>query len=145
MDPPTCKLDPTNLILSAISLAWKVYVCCESAPKMFKNLSAEVISMHGLLKETEETVLARSLPPASQARLTTILSGCTGVLTDLKAIVDKYEAHGKYKWTVDRVTSGNEDIAELRARLTSNTVLLTGFRRCVPLSLLTLVHREEAA
>lgn len=101
--------------------------------------------MHGLLKETEETVLARSLPPASQARLTIILSGCTGVLTDLKALVDKYEARGKYIWTLDRVMSGKEDIAELRARLTSNTVLLTGFLRCVPLSLRTPIHREGAA
>lgn len=52
--------------------------------------------MHGLLTETHERVLAHSLPPASQARLMTILDGCTGVVMDLKALVDKYEALGKY-------------------------------------------------
>lgn len=90
-------MDPTDLVMTAIQLAWKVYVCCESAPRSFKNISAEVRSLHGLLKETQETVLARSLPPASQARLTTILDGCIGVLTDLKVLVNKYEALGKYK------------------------------------------------
>lgn len=129
-------MDPTGLVVVAISLAWNVYVSCESAPKSFKNISAEVKSLHGLLKETHETVLARSLHPASHARLTTILDGCTGVLTDLKALVDKYEALGKYKWTLDRIAWGKEDIGELRARLTSNTVLLTGFLRCVSFSLL---------
>ncbi|MCJ1423025.1 hypothetical protein MMC29_000906 [Sticta canariensis] len=104
-----------------------VYVSCESAPRSFKNISAEVKSLHGLLKETHETILARSLQPASQARLTTILDGCAGVLTDLKALVDKYEALGKYKWTLDRIAWGKEDIGELRARLTSNMALLTGF------------------
>lgn len=83
--------------------------------------------MRGLLAETHERVLAHSLPPASQARLMTILDGCTGVLMDLKALVDRYEALGKYKWTLDRLTWGKEDVGELRDRLTSNTVLLTGF------------------
>lgn len=90
--------------------------------------------MRGLLAETHERVLAHSLPPASQARLMTILDGCTGVLMDLKALVDRYEALGKYKWTLDRLTWGKEDVGELRDRLTSNTVLLTGFLRCVLLS-----------
>lgn len=128
------QIDPTGFVVVAISLARTVYVACESAPRSFKNISAEVKSLHGLLKETHETVLARSLQPASQARLTTILDGCTGVLTDLKALVDKYEALGKHKWTLDRIAWGKEDIGELRARLTSNTVLLTGFLRCVSLS-----------
>lgn len=127
------QMDPTDLVVTAISLAWKVYVCCESAPRSFKQISAEVRSLHGLLKETQETVLTRSLPIASQERLVTILDGCTGVLKDLEAFVNKYEALGKYKWTLDRVTWGKEDVGELRARLTSNTVLLTGFLRYLTL------------
>lgn len=85
------------MVMTAIQPTWKVYVCCESAPRSFKNILAEVRSLHVLLKETQETVLARSPPPASQARLTNILDGCTGVLTDLKVLVNKYEALGKYK------------------------------------------------
>lgn len=98
--------------------------------------------MHGLLKETQEIVLARSLPPARQAGLETILDGCTGVLKELKDLVDRYEALGKYKWTLDRITWGKEDIGELRARLISNTVLLTGFLRCVSCSSFRAVYPE---
>lgn len=66
----------------------------------------------------QKIVFARPLPPSSQTRLATIVDGCNGVLTDLKVLIDRYEALGKYKWTLDRIVRGKDDLGELRARLT---------------------------
>ena len=84
--------------------------------------------MHALLKEGEETLFTRALPPARAERLKIIKDGCYRVLVDLQGLVEKYESLGtQTKRTWDRMRWGNEDIAEIRARLTSNITILTAF------------------
>ena len=101
----------------------------ESA-ESFRNISVEVLSLHAVLKESEETLLVPPPPPASEARLRVVLEGCSQVLNDLQSLVKKYESLGsKSKVTWDRMKWGKEDIAEIRARLTSNVTLLTAFIR----------------
>jgi hypothetical protein len=112
-------------------LAWKVYKSCKDAPESFKNISQEVLSLHAVLREVEENLSAQTLPVTRQANLETIGDGCRNVLEDLQSLVDKYENLGtQSKRTWDRMKWGYEDIAELRSRLTSNTVLLIAFIRC---------------
>lgn len=112
-------------------LAWKVYRSCKDAPECFKNISQEVLSLHAVLREVEENISAQTLPVTRQSNLKTIGDGCRNVLEDLQSLVDKYESLGtQSKRTWDRMKWGHEDIAELRSRLTSNTVLLTAFIRC---------------
>ena len=84
--------------------------------------------MHAVLKECEETLFTRPLPPARVERLKAIKDGCDKVLVDLQSLVQGYESLGtQSKRTWDRMRWGIKDIAEIRARLTSNATLLTVF------------------
>lgn len=95
------------------------------------------MSLHAVLKEVEETLDGQSISPTRQARLETITSGCGNLLEDLQAVVKQYESLGtQSKRTWDRVNWDAEQISELRARLTSNTVMLTAFMRYEPASML---------
>ena len=112
------------------TLAWSVYKSCRAAPNSFNNISIEVLSLHAVLKEADETIFRSPLSPESQARLKTIGDGCQCVLGDLQALVDKYESLGtQSKRTWDRMKWGAEDIVEVRSRIISNTTLLTAFMR----------------
>jgi hypothetical protein len=111
-------------------LAWQAYKSCKDAPESFKNISTEVLSLHVVLKEVEESLSSYSLPQSKQASLGSIASGCQDVLRDLQSLVDKYKSLGSQtKRTWDRLRWHSNDIAELRARLTSNIMLLTAFLR----------------
>ncbi len=115
------------------TLAWNVYKSCRAAPGSFSNISIEVLSLHAVLKEADETIFKSPLPPQSQARLKTIGDGCQCVLGDLQALVEKYEnLRTQSKRTWDRMKWGAEDIAEIRSRLISSTTMLTAFIRWAP-------------
>ncbi|MCJ1462733.1 hypothetical protein MMC07_001336 [Pseudocyphellaria aurata] len=107
-------------------LAWKIYKACKDAPDSFKNLSQEVSSLHLVLKEVEETFSDSALSASQQSRLESVGDGCRVILEDLQCSLDKYNSLGtKSKRTWDRIGWGSNDIAELRLRLISNTVMLT--------------------
>ena len=115
-------------------LAWTVYKSCRDAPGSFNSISSEVLSLQAVVKEVEETLSGHPLPKSMQASLAVILTGCREVLQDLQALIDRYESLGSQsKRTFDRMGWGMNDIAELRARLTSNVVMLNTFMRHVPL------------
>ena len=81
-----------------------------------------------MLKESEETLFHRPLKTTRAERLIVIKDGCDKVLTDLQSLVDKYGSLGtQSKRTWDRMKWGNEDIAEIRARLISSTIMLNAF------------------
>jgi hypothetical protein len=112
------------------NLAWQVWKSCKDAPESFKNISQEVLSLYAVLREIEELLEGQTLSGSREARLRTIKEGCQDVLQDLQALVRKYESLGSQaKRTWDRLRWHADDIAELRARLTSNTVLLTAYIR----------------
>ena len=63
-----------------------------------------------------------------EERLALIQKGCDKVLKDLQSLVNRYESLGaQSKQTWDRMKWGNEDVAEIRARLTSNIAILTAY------------------
>ena len=98
------------------------------APGNFKNISIEVLSLHAVLKEGEEKLPIHTLPTTKAERLNLIKEGCEKVLIDLQSLVVKYESLGTQSTrTWDRMRWGNEDLAEIRARLTSNISMLTAF------------------
>jgi hypothetical protein len=115
-------------ILAVGTLAWQVYKSCKNAPNSFKNISDEVLSLHAVLKESEEVLEVQSLSSGQQRRLETVLKGCNGVLVDLQCAVDRYESLGtKSKRTWDRLGWVQQPIVEMRARLTANILLLSAF------------------
>jgi hypothetical protein len=118
--------------VSVSALAWTVYKSCKDAPESFSNISLEVLSLHAVLKEGDEVLTAQSFSLDRKSRLDTVLNGCSGVLEDLRTLVEKYESLGtQTRRTWDRMRWGLEDIAEMRSRLTSNVALLSAFIRYV--------------
>ena len=127
------------------TLAWSVYKSCwsqpyaghqqatnqwvgKAAPGSFENISAEVLSLHAVLKEGEETLFVSPLSPERAERLKVIKDGCDKVLVDLQRLVERYESLGtQSKRTWDRMKWGKEDIAEIRTRLISNITILTAY------------------
>lgn len=111
-------------------LALAVYRSCRDAPESFSNISMEVLSLHAVLTEVGELIANQEMLPTKQNSLAVITQGCDSVLKDLQALVLKYEGFGSQsKRTWDRLKWGTKDIAELRSRLISNTLLLTAFMR----------------
>ena len=107
-------------------LAWKIYKACKDAPDSFNKLSQEVSSLHLVLKEVEEACSESALSVPQQSSLEAVGDGCRAVLEDLQCSLDKYNSLAtKSKRTWDRLGWGLMDIAELRLRLISNTVLLS--------------------
>jgi hypothetical protein len=109
-------------------LAWKTYKSCKDAPDSFSGVSQEALSLHAVLKETEEVLAESQLSVSEGKRLKVITDGCTNVLKELDSLVTKYESlatSSKRAW--DRMRYAIEDITELRSRLMSNTILLTAF------------------
>lgn len=98
--------------------------------------------MHAVLKEGEEIFFVHPLPTARAERLNTIKEGCEKVLVDLQSLVEKYESLGtQSKRTWDRMGWGNEDVADIRARLTSNISLLTAFISTSQVSVVTKLDK----
>ncbi|KAF4624010.1 hypothetical protein G7Y89_g14163 [Cudoniella acicularis] len=115
-------------LTSLCNLAWQIYKLCKSASDSFKNVSSEVLSLHAVLREAEEGLAKHPLPDSRLTRLSTVITGCRDVLTDLEVLVDKYVKLGSKTQRVwNRVGWHLEDIAELRLRLISNAGLFTAF------------------
>jgi hypothetical protein len=111
-------------------LGWKVYRICKDSAADFQNISGEVLSLHVILKETEDLINENGgyLSPQSEARLMDIGNGCYGVFKDLEALLAKYESMGtQSRRTWNRLKWGLEDINAIRDRLVSNTSMLASF------------------
>jgi hypothetical protein len=64
---------------------------------MYKNVSCEAISLHILLKKTDELIVEETPPNAeTAARLNQISMGCKEVLDKLQDLLDKYNSLGTH-------------------------------------------------
>lgn len=96
-------------------LCWNVYRNCKDSSGHFKDLSAEVGSLHNVFKETEELLSQQQLSPEQQSRLQVVTNGSKDLLHDLDALLKKYESLGtKSQRTWDRVGFGMQDVTNLR-------------------------------
>ena len=116
-------------IVTVSTLAWKVFKSCKDASQEFKNLSGEVVSLHVVLKETEDLVAeSGSLNQDQASHLKHLAASCSKVLEDLEQLLTKYKSLGsKSQRTWDRLKWGNEGLTDVRARLTSNTSMLSAY------------------
>ncbi|KAF8421374.1 hypothetical protein EV426DRAFT_672249 [Tirmania nivea] len=100
---------------------------------MFQNISYEIHSLHILIDMHKDIFQDRALSSDEKTGLRGILERCTSVLQDLDKSRNKYmsldSAQDSGSQAIDRKSS-QENIAELRARLTSNTTLLDVFIHC---------------
>lgn len=84
-------------------LAWKLYKTCKDAPEGFKDVSQEILSLHAVLKEAEETHSDATLSAAQQSRQRVVEDGCRCVLEDLQSVLDRYNSLGTTNKTWDRL------------------------------------------
>ena len=112
-------------------LAWDVYTAYKDAPEDFRNISDEINPLHIIVDKHKYKFYNKTLTLEEQTQLREILQGCRNVLGDLDKLHTKYiglgSAQGSSSKVVDCIKWTQENIAELRARLTSNTTLLNTF------------------
>ena len=113
-------------IVAISKLASKVYTAFKDAPSDYKHVAEEVKSLQIIIntaaRHFESTILSDNNRQDGQE----VLKGCQNVLEDLNSLIQKYTNSTN---TFQRVMLGSEDVATLRARLTSNTTLLSSFIR----------------
>ena len=117
--------------IAVSKLAWDVYNAYKDAPEDFRNISDEIKSLHIIVERNKVKFQDKTLSSDEQAQLRDILQGCTNVLEDLDKLHIKYmrlgSAQGSSSQVFDGIKWTQENIGELRARLTSNTTLLNTF------------------
>ncbi|KAF8435887.1 ankyrin repeat-containing domain protein [Terfezia claveryi] len=118
-------------IIAVSRLALDVYSAYKDAPEDFRNISHEIKSLHIIVDKHKDEFRDKILNLDEERQLREILQGCTNVLEDLDKLRIKYmslgSAQGSSAQAIDRIKWGQENIVELRARLTSNTTLLNTF------------------
>ncbi|MCJ1313029.1 hypothetical protein MMC25_006705 [Agyrium rufum] len=130
-------------VIAVSTLAWTIYKSCKNASGDFQNLASEVVSLHVVLKETEE-LIAESTPTSNQkTQIGHLADGCRKVLEDLEALLNKYRSLGtKSQRTWDRLKWGSEDIANIRTRLISNTTMISAYNVTVMNSSVAHLQRQ---
>lgn len=116
-------------VILVSSLAWKLYKACKDSSEEFQQVSMDLMSLHAVLRETEDYLQEHSDLPASRVnRLQILCNGCNPVLTELEALFNKYESLGtQQQRTWDRMRFGLKDLTDLRARLVCSTTMLNAF------------------
>ena len=118
-------------VLAVSKLALDVYTAYKDAPDDFRNISDEIESLHIIINRCEGKFQSKPLNSEDRVQLWRILQGCTNVLNDLNKLYTKYMSLGSVQGSssraINRIKWSQENISELRARLTSNTTLLSAF------------------
>ena len=113
------------------ALAAKVYTAYKDAPSDYKNIAEEVKSLQGIINKAAQHFTSTTLSNNDLRTGQEALKGCQSVLDDLNSLIEEYKslASTHKRLIFKRVKLGTEDIATLRARLTSNATLLSSFIR----------------
>lgn len=117
-------------IIAISRLAVKVYTAYKDAPGDYRDISDEVKSLNIIINNTAEYFESNTLSNKKRDEGREILEGCNNVLKDLDSLIERYNSlvtSASSSQVFQRIKLGTEDLATLRARLTSNTTLLNGF------------------
>ena len=112
-------------------LAVKVYSAYKDAPDDYKHISDEVKSLRIIVDQAAKYLNNTALGNDKQREGWEALQSCQSVLEDLNSLIEKYKslASTDKMQVFKRIKLGTEDIMTLRARLMSNTVILSNFNR----------------
>ena len=118
-------------LIAILQLATKVYTAYKDAPSDYKNIAGEVKSLQGLINKASQHFESSALGDDDRQEGQKALEGCQCVLVDLNSLIERYKSLASRDTSpvFKRVKLGTEDIATLRARLTSNATLLSSFIR----------------
>ena len=144
-------------IMAISGLALKVYTAYKDAPDDYRNIADEAKSLHIIIEEAPRHFESTTLSNKKQQRGKEVLEGCQNVLRDLDALIEKYNAlapanlpegqghatrllaNANASQVFRRIKLGTEDIVTLRARLTSNTLLLNSFIQRLDIATITIL------
>ena len=119
-------------ITTISELAVKVYTAYKDAPANYRHISEEVIALKVLVGETKQYLESTTMSSDDRQNGLKVLKGCQSVFGDIDSLIEKYKSLAPpitRRLVFKRVKRGSEDIATLRARLTSNATLLSSFIR----------------
>ena len=124
-------------VIALVKLAAKVRAAYKDAPHSYRHISEEVKSLQIIIKKAAKHFEGTTLSEDDQQEGQEVLKGCQSVLEDLDSLIETYKSLASADDKVQffkKVKLGTEDTATLRARLISNTGLLSSFiQRLVPL------------
>ena len=118
-------------IVTISEYAVKVYTAYKDAPDSYRHISEEVAALQVLIEEVKQHFKSSAIGSNDHQHGQTVLKSCHSVLEDLNSLIEKYKdlTSTDKSLVLQRVKLGSEDIATLRARLTSNATLLSSFIR----------------
>ena len=127
-------------ILTVSKLAVTVYTAYKDAPNDYKHIAGEVKSLEIIINKAAQHFESTTLSDNDRQQGQEVLKSCQDVLEDLHSLIEKYKslASANTGQALQRVMLGIEDIATLRARLTSNATLLSSFIRRFDISTNTI-------
>ena len=111
------------------TLATKVIKAYKDAPKEYKGVTEDLASLQVAINSAEKCFKINPLDDGDRLDSETVLRGCQSVLEELNSLSEKYKSLDSMnrRLVFRRVKLATEDIATLRARLTSNVALLSCF------------------
>ncbi|KAI9878883.1 MAG: hypothetical protein M1830_010239 [Pleopsidium flavum] len=113
---------------NAVAFAWLVYKAYRRSIGEFETISGELLSLHAILLQAEETFKKTPLSTQQGKRLEVLTNGSQKLLQDLEAFLKEYESLATTsKRTWDRVRWRSEEVHELRTRITNQVGYLTAF------------------
>ena len=132
-------------IIAISGLALKVYAAYKDAPDDYRHILDEVESLQIIINKAARHFESPTLNDNTRQEGQKVLKGCQNVLEDLNSLIEKYNslASASTSQVIKRVKLGTEDIATLRARLTSNTGLLTSFIQRFDIPTITLPRQHR--
>ena len=118
-------------VIAISQLAIKVYTAYKDAPDIYGHIADEVAGLQVLIDKVEQHFKSAAISSNDRHNGQKVLKGCQSILEDLSSLIEKYKslASTNKRLVFKRVKLGMEDIATLRARLISNTTLLSSFIR----------------
>ena len=127
-------------IMAVSRLALKVYTAYKDAPDDYRYIADEVRSLHIIIEKAVQHLESTTLSNKKQQEGKEVLEGCENLLKDLDALIEKYNALSSANTSLvfRKIKLGIEDIATLRARLTSNAILLNGFIQRLDIDTITI-------
>lgn len=118
-------------IITISELAITVYTAYKDAPDNYRHILEEVVALQVLIEGAKQHFQSITIDSNDRQNGEKVLRSCQSVLWDLNSLIEKYKslASTDQRLIFKRVKLGSEDIATLRARLTSNATLLSSFIR----------------
>lgn len=116
-------------VVAISQLAAKVYAAYKAAPDDSRQISEDVMSLQVLIDMAGQYFERAAFGDNTRQMGHEVFKSCHSVLEDLGSLIEKYHSLPSVSTgqPLNRVKLGEEDCTTLRARLISNSNLLSGF------------------